>query len=109
MEPPDTRYAKSADVHIAYQIIGTGPLDLVIVGGAFTNLELSWEDSRQVHFNKRLAAFSRLICFDKRGMGLSDRISNMATLEERMDDVRAVMDAIGSQRAAVFGSSEGGQ
>jgi class 3 adenylate cyclase len=99
---------KSADVHIAYQIIGNGPLDLVLVGGAFSNLELSWEDSRRVHFNKRLAAFSRLICFDKRGMGLSDRISNMATLEERMDDVRAVMDAIGSQRAAVFGTSEGG-
>jgi class 3 adenylate cyclase/pimeloyl-ACP methyl ester carboxylesterase len=108
MEPPETRYAKSGDVHIAYQVLGGGPLDLVFVPGAITNLDLLWENPRQVRFNVRLAAFSRLIRFDKRGTGLSDRSSGIATLEERMDDVRAVMDAVGSQRAAVLGSSEGG-
>ncbi|HEX6442145.1 MAG TPA: alpha/beta fold hydrolase [Stellaceae bacterium] len=108
MEPPETRYAKSGDVHIAYQVFGEGPLDLVVVPGAFTNLELAWELPGYAHFDQRLAAFSRLIRFDKRGMGLSDRIAGVATLEERMDDVRAVMDAVGSERAAIFGASEGG-
>jgi pimeloyl-ACP methyl ester carboxylesterase len=108
MDAPETRYARSGDIHIAYQVIGNGLLDLVFVAGSITNLELIWDNPKQVHFNSRLAAFARLIRFDKRGTGLSDRTSGIATLEKRMDDVRAVMDAVGSQRAAIFGSSEGG-
>jgi class 3 adenylate cyclase len=108
MTPPETRYAKSGDLHIAHQVIGTGAVDLIVVPGAFTNVELAWEIPWYAHFNTQLAAFSRLICFDKRGTGLSDRVSGVPTLEERMDDVRAVMDAVGSERAALFGISEGG-
>ena len=108
MNQPETRYAKSGEVHIAYQVSGGGTLDLVFVQGAFTNLEVLWEIPWCARFVSRLATFSRLICFDKRGMGLSDRVPGAATLEERMDDVRAVMDAVGSPRAAVFGASEGG-
>jgi len=105
-----TRYAKSGDVHIAYQVVGTGPFDLVLVPGAFSHVELWWEEPSAASFLQRLASFSRLILFDKRGTGLSDRVPDTAlpTLEERMDDVRAVMDAVGSQRAALFGFSEGG-
>ena len=105
-----THYAKSADVHIAYQVAGEGPVDLVFVNGWVTNLELMWEDAGWSAFFRRLASFSRLILFDKRGTGLSDRVSvrEMPTLEERMDDVRAVMDAVGSRQAFVFGVSEGG-
>jgi pimeloyl-ACP methyl ester carboxylesterase len=105
---PETQYAKSGDVHIAYQVTGSGPLDLVIVPAFVSNLEYQWEDSRPARFLERLASFSRLIRLDKRGSGLSDRVGNVATLEERMDDVRAVMDAAGSERAAVVGLSEGG-
>ncbi|HVP02130.1 MAG TPA: adenylate/guanylate cyclase domain-containing protein [Solirubrobacteraceae bacterium] len=103
-------YAKSADVHIAYQVAGEGPIDLVFVNGWVTNLQLMWEDAGWSAFFRRLASFSRLILFDKRGTGLSDRVSvrEMPTLEERMDDVRAVMDAVGSRQAFVFGVSEGG-
>jgi class 3 adenylate cyclase len=108
MEPPKTRYAKSGDVHIAYQVIGTGPLDLVFVSGFVANLDLIWEEPAQAQFFSRLASFSRLILFDKRGTGLSDRLAGIATLEDRMDDVRAVMDAAGSERAALYGVSEGG-
>jgi class 3 adenylate cyclase len=105
---PQTRYAKSGDVHIAYQVVGDAPLDLVLVTGGMTHLEYLWESSAFARFARRLASFSRLIRFDKRGTGLSDRISGAATLEERMDDVRAVLDAVGSQRAALVGVSEGG-
>jgi pimeloyl-ACP methyl ester carboxylesterase len=105
---PKTEYAKSGDVHLAYQVTGSGPLDLVMVPGFVSHLEYQWEDPRSARFFQRLASFSRLIRFDKRGTGLSDRVGNTATLEERMDDVRAVMDATGSQRAAVIGFSEGG-
>ena len=108
MEPPETRYAKSGDVHIAYQVLGRGPLDLVFVPGFVSNVETHWEHPGRAHFLTRLAAFSRLIVFDKRGVGLSDRHVGIANLEERMDDVRAVMDAVGSERAALFGVSEGG-
>lgn len=108
MEPPETRYAKSGDVHIAYQVIGNGPLDLVFVPGFVSNLDFNWEHSGRAYFLSRLVAFSRLIVFDKRGVGLSDRHVGIANLEDRMDDVRAVMDAVGSQRAALFGISEGG-
>src|SRR5712691_1331066 len=108
MEPPETRYTKSGDVHIAYQVVGNGPLDMVFVGGFVSNLELNWEQPGTNYFLSRLAAFSRLILFDKRGTGLSDRLAGIATLEERMDDVRAVMDAAESEQAALFGISEGG-
>src|SRR5215203_3801403 len=105
---PDTHYAKSGDVRIAYQVVGSGPFDLVFVPGFISNLDLVWEEPSRARFFSRLASFSRLILFDKRGTGLSDRFGNVASLEERMDDVRAVMDAVGSQRAALFGISEGG-
>jgi class 3 adenylate cyclase len=105
---PETRYAKSGDVHIAYQVVGEGPLDLVFVPGFVSHLEATWESPRRSRFFERLASFSRLIMFDKRGTGLSDRSSQVFTLEQRMDDVRAVMDAVGSARAALFGLSEGG-
>ncbi len=108
MEPPETRYTKSGDVHIAYQVVGNGPLDMVFVGGFVSNPELNWEQPGTNYFLSRLAAFSRLILFDKRGTGLSDRLAGIATLEERMDDVRAVMDAAESEQAALFGISEGG-
>ncbi len=105
---PQTKYAKSGDVHIAYQVIGNGPIDLVFVPGFISHVDHVWEEPRWAGFLERLASFSRLICFDKRGTGVSDRISAIPTLEERMDDVRAVMDAVGSERAALFGISEGG-
>jgi class 3 adenylate cyclase len=107
---PETRYAKSGDVHIAYQVIGEGPVDLVFVPGWITHVELSWDDPSEAAFRRRLASFSRLIVFDKRGTGLSDRVpaTEVPILEERMDDVRAVMDAAGSERAALMGVSEGG-
>src|SRR5262245_32400735 len=105
---PETRYAKSGNVHIAYQLMGNGPLDLVLVAGFVTHLELQLEDPRPVRFFERLSSFCRLMRFDKRGTGLSDRIGGIPTLEERMDDVRAVLDTIGSERAALLGFSEGG-
>jgi len=101
------QYAKSGDVHIAYQVIGSGPLDLVLVPASFSHLEFQWEDASSAHFLDRLASFARVILFDKRGTGLSDRVSGVRPLEERMDDVRAVMDAVGSERAALVGVSEG--
>jgi len=106
----ETKYARSGDVHIAYQVVGEGPLDLVYVPGWVSHVELAWEEPTLARFLGRLASFSRLITFDKRGTGLSDRVSDdkLPTLEERMDDLRAVMDAVGSERAAVFGVSEGG-
>src|SRR5881392_1316277 len=108
--PPETRYAKSGDVNIAYQVVGDGPIDLVYVAGWVSNVELIWEKPKPSRFLGRLASFSRLILFDKRGTGLSDRVSNneLPTLEQRMDDVRAVLAAVGSERAALFGHSEGG-
>jgi pimeloyl-ACP methyl ester carboxylesterase len=108
MVPPEVRYAKSGDLRIAYQVAGSGPFDLVFVPGFVSNIELFWERPEWANFFSRLAGFSRLILFDKRGTGLSDRIAGIANLEERMDDVRAVMDAVGSERAALFGVSEGG-
>jgi class 3 adenylate cyclase len=108
MDPPETRYAKSGDLSIAYQVTGSGPLDLVFVPGFVSNLDVLWENPIYANFVNRLAAFSRVIRFDKRGTGLSDRVSGVANLEDRMDDVRAVMDAVGSERAALFGVSEGG-
>jgi pimeloyl-ACP methyl ester carboxylesterase len=108
MDPPETRYAKSGDVSIAYQVTGSGPFDVVFVPGFVSNLDLQWEHPGWAQIFSRLAAFSRLILFDKRGTGLSDRIGGVPDLEIRMDDVRAVMDAAECERAAVFGVSEGG-
>src|SRR5207237_1765569 len=107
---PTTRYAKSGDYSIAYQVVGNAPLDLILVSGFVSHIEYAWEDPDFARFLERLASFSRLILFDKRGTGLSDRVpvNKLPTLEERMDDVRAVMDAAGSKRAALFGISEGG-
>lgn len=105
---PTTHYARSGDVRIAYQVVGNGPIDLVLVPGFISNLDVYWEEPTLVRFLDRLSSFTRLILFDKRGTGLSDRVGTLPTLEQRMDDVRAVMDAIGSDRAALFGISEGG-
>ena len=107
--PPETRYAKSGDLNIAYQVVGDGPFDLVYVPGWVSNVELLWEKPKPARFLERLASFSRLILFDKRGTGMSDRVSNdgLSTLEQRMDDVRAVLDAVGSENAALLGHSEG--
>src|SRR5579864_7617562 len=104
---PETRYAQSGGVNIAFQVVGDGYRDLVLVPGFVSNVEVYWEDPALARFLMRLASFSRLILFDKRGTGLSDRVTELPSLEVRMDDVRAVMDAVGSNRAAVFGISEG--
>jgi class 3 adenylate cyclase len=108
VSPPRTLYARSGDLNIAYQVVGEGPNDLVFVPGLITNLELAWEEPRWASFLTRLASFSRLILFDRRGVGLSDRVTGVPTLEERTDDVRAVLDAVGSERAALFGSADAG-
>ena len=108
--PPETRYTKSGDLNIAYQVAGEGPFDLIYVPGWISNVELMWDEPAHAHVLNRLAGFSRLILFDKRGTGVSDPVplDRLPTLEERMDDVRAVLDAVGSEQAAVFGFSEGG-
>lgn len=110
MMQAETKYARSGDIHIAYQVLGRGPLDLVYVPGWVSHVELAWEEPTLARFLRRFASFSRLITFDKRGTGLSDRVPNdqLPTLEERMDDLRAVMDTVGSERAALLGVSEGG-
>jgi class 3 adenylate cyclase len=108
---PETRYAQNGDVHIAYQVVGSGARDLVLVMGMATHLDMEWQADagalRMDHFFLDLASFTRLILFDKRGMGLSDRSAAIPTLEERMDDVLAVLDDIGSERAVLMGISEG--
>jgi pimeloyl-ACP methyl ester carboxylesterase/DNA-binding CsgD family transcriptional regulator len=109
VKPPQTRYATSHDARIAYQVVGQGPIDLVFVPGFISNLEVHWEDPGYTHLLRRLSTFTRLILLDKRGTGLSDRVDvhHLPSLETRMDDVRAVMDASGSGRAALLGASEG--
>lgn len=104
---PETRYARSGDVNVAYQVVGEGPFDLVYVPGAVSHVDLIWDDPRRAAYFGRLASSTRLIVFDKRGTGASDH-GALGDLETRMDDVRAVMDAAGSSRAAVMGVSEGG-
>jgi class 3 adenylate cyclase/pimeloyl-ACP methyl ester carboxylesterase len=110
MQSPETQYAKSGGVNIAYQVAGDGPVDLVYVPGWVSHVELAWELPDLARGFERLASFSRLILFDKRGTGMSDPVAEheLPSLEQRMDDVRAVMDAVGSERAAIFGASEGG-
>ncbi|MDP1804351.1 MAG: alpha/beta hydrolase, partial [Acidimicrobiales bacterium] len=105
---PETRYASSGDLSIAYQVVGDGEVDLVYVPGWVSHVELQWEPSPVSGFIEGLARIGRVITFDKRGTGLSDRSLGAGTLEERMDDVRAVMDAVGVQDAALLGMSEGG-
>jgi pimeloyl-ACP methyl ester carboxylesterase len=104
---PETRYALSGDVHIAYQVIGDGPFDLVFVPGFVTHMELQWRLPGFEAFLRTLGSFSRLIRFDKRGTGMSDPVNGAPSLETRMDDVRVVMDVVGSRRAAFYGLSEG--
>jgi pimeloyl-ACP methyl ester carboxylesterase len=105
----EVAFAQSGDVNIAYRVVGDGPIDLVYAQGAFTHLDVYWEQPAFRRYCERLAEFSRLILFDKRGMGMSDRVPGATPLDVRMDDVRAVMDAVGSDRAAIMGESEGGQ
>ena len=104
---PVTRYARSGDVRVAYQVVGDGPRDLVLAPGFVSHLELAWDYPPYERFIRRLASFARVIVFDKRGSGLSDPVGAATTIETRMDDIRAVMDAVGSERADVFGWSEG--
>ncbi len=107
-ETPTTRYVKSDDVHVAYQVLGEGPIDLLFVPGFVSHIEAVWQNPDASAFLRRLASFCRLILFDKRGTGMSDRGSQIFTLEQRMHDVQAILDEVGSQRAALFGVSEGG-
>jgi class 3 adenylate cyclase/alpha-beta hydrolase superfamily lysophospholipase len=108
VDTPETRYAKTLDgVHIAYRVVGAGPIDLVWAPGTVSHVELYWEEPGLVRFIGHLASFSRLMVFDKRGTGMSDHATEAATLEERMDDIRAVMDACDSERAVILGVSEG--
>jgi len=104
---PETSYAQSGDVSIAYQVMGNGPIDMILVPGLFSHIEFQHEMTGFTAFMRRLASYARLVTFDKRGQGLSDRITGAPSLEERMDDVRAIMDAIGSKRAVLMGFSEG--
>ena len=108
LDVTEIRFARSGDVDIAYRVVGDGPVDLVYVQGSVTHLEVYWELPQFRRYCERLSEFTRLILFDKRGMGMSDRVPGATTLEERMDDIRAIMDAVGSDRAAVMGESEGG-
>ena len=105
---PTTRYAKSGDVHIAYQVFGEGPVDLVFVPGFVSHIENYWDEPGFARWLRRLGSFSRVVMFDKRGTGLSDQVRELPGMDQRMDDVRAVMDAVGLDRAAVMGISEGG-
>src|ERR671929_2302938 len=105
---PETRYARSGEFHIAYQVFGAGSVDLVLVPGFISNVEESWENPSAARWLERLGRFARVIAFDKRGTGLSDRVASVPNLDERMDDARAVMDAAGSERAVLLGISEGG-
>ncbi len=105
---PETKYAKSGDVHIAYQVVGDGPIDLVLTLGWVSNVEFNWEVPFVATMFERLGSFSRLIIWDKRGTGLSDPVVGVPTLDERMDDLRAVMNAAEAERAVLFGISEGG-
>jgi pimeloyl-ACP methyl ester carboxylesterase len=107
MELPVTRYALSGDVSVAYQVMGDGPLDIILIPGFMSHIEFQHELAGWTAFLRRLSKFARVITFDKRGQGLSDRMSDAPSLEPRMDDVRAIMDVVGSKRATLFGHSEG--
>src|SRR6266511_3031520 len=104
---PKTQYAKSGDVHISYQVFGDGPRDLIMVPGWSSQIEMWWENPAIVRSFERLGSYCRAVTFDKRGTGLSDRAAQLPILEEHLDDVRAVMNAVGSERAALLGWAEG--
>jgi class 3 adenylate cyclase len=104
----EVAFARSGDVHIAYRTVGDGPIDLVYVQGAYTHLDVEWELPAYRRYVERLSEFSRVILFDKRGLGMSDRVPGATPLDVRMDDIRAIMDAVGSETAALMGESEGG-
>lgn len=108
MTPPQTRYVPLGDLRIAYQVVGDGPVDLLFVPGGLSHLDLIWMDRTAARFLTRLASFSRLILYDRRGVGLSDPIDRPPTADERIEEARVVLDAAGSERAAVLGYSEGG-
>ena len=108
MEPIRTHYAKNGDISVAYQVFGEGDVDLVFVPGFISHIENYWDEPRWAQWLRKLGSFSRVILFDKQGTGLSDRSSKAPGMDERMDDVRAVMDAVGIEKAAIFGISEGG-
>lgn len=110
MQPPETKYASSRDLHIAYQVVGDGDIDIVFPPAWFSNIEILWEWPEAERFLRRLATFCRVVVFDQRGTGMSDPIplSNPPTLEERMDDIRTVMDAAGSDKAVILGTGAGG-
>ena len=103
---PTTRYAKSGDVHVAYQIFGEGPVNFVFVPGFISQIENYWDEPGFARWLRRLGSFARVVLFDKRGTGLSDRLSELPGMDLRMDDVRAVMDAVEFDKAAVMGISE---
>lgn len=105
---PLTKYAKNGDINIAYQVIGNGPVDFIYVSGWISNIDILWTDSKISTFLNKITKFSRLILFDKRGTGLSDRVSATCSLKERMDDISCVLNAVGSKKAILFGHSEGG-
>ena len=105
---PETRYAEGPEGNIAYQVVGDGPMDLVVVPGWFSHVDMLWGDPGWASFVGDFASFARVILYDKRGTGLSDPVDGVPTLESRIDDLRAVLDAAGSERAALFGFSEGG-
>ncbi|MEQ8575003.1 MAG: alpha/beta hydrolase, partial [Fulvivirga sp.] len=105
---PATQYTKSGRINIAYQVFGSGSIDLVYIPGWVSNIDWMWACPELVDFLQELGKICRVILFDKRGTGLSDRVVELSTLEERMDDIRAVMDAVGSEKAILFGHSEGG-
>jgi alpha/beta hydrolase fold len=107
MSVPETRYARSGDVMVAYQVLGEGQFDVIFAPGFVSHVELQWEAAGLAALLRGIATHARVIVFDKRGAGLSDRIAGVPTLEERSDDIRAVMDATGSERAALLGFSEG--
>src|SRR5438270_13879521 len=106
--PPETRYARSGELHIAYQVFGEGPTDLVWVPGWISNVDVYWDEPAVARYFERLASFARVILFDRRGTGVSDPVARAPTLEEQMDDVVAVMDAAGSEGAALYAQLEGG-
>jgi len=108
VDVPGTKYARTAeDVDVAYQVVGDGPPDIVYANSFMSHVEVSWEYPRAARFYERMGAFSRLILFDRRGTGLSDPIVGHFTMEDRIDDIGAVMDAVGLERAVLLGSSEG--
>ncbi|MGA9409731.1 MAG: alpha/beta hydrolase [Roseobacter sp.] len=108
MPRPKTHYAKCGDLNIAYQVFGDGPFDLLFAQGWLTNVEYAWESPDYARFLTKLGRMARVIFFDKRGTGMSDRDVGVATLEQRSEDINAVLDAVGSEKAVLFGVSEGG-